>query len=144
MVARRAHNPEVGGSNPSPAIFNPSTMFQIDFFELLFLAEACIPPRPIARMSFWEKLLTTHYNELSPIQRKQMFESITNNPQFNKQDPDCQWFYARYNPDNQYQLTTDYNGKKEQVQAFRKDDKYWTTPTRYVAFEYVVHLSRLK
>jgi len=34
--------------------------FQIDFFELAFLAEACIPPRPIARMMFWQHL-TDYY-----------------------------------------------------------------------------------
>ena len=27
--------------------------FEIDFFELAILAEACIPPRPIARAMFW-------------------------------------------------------------------------------------------
>ena len=33
--------------------------FQIDFFELAFLAEACIPPVPIARASFFADLSDT-------------------------------------------------------------------------------------
>ena len=39
--------------------------FNIDFFELCFLAEACIPPRPIARAMFWDTLINEHYYNLT-------------------------------------------------------------------------------
>ena len=113
-------------------------MFQIDFFELLFLAEACIPPQPIARMVFWDKLLTTHYERLTPAERQQMFTYITENGRFSNSDDDCQWFYARYNPNNQYVVRTEHEGRRQTIKAFRKDDRFWTTPKQFIAPQYVV------
>ena len=37
MVARRAHNPEVEGSNPSPATINPSESVDSDGFPFVFV-----------------------------------------------------------------------------------------------------------
>lgn len=37
LVARRAHNPEVEGSNPSPATINPSESVDSDGFSLVFI-----------------------------------------------------------------------------------------------------------
>jgi len=39
--------------------------FKIDFLELYFLAEACIPPRPIARAMFWDDLCDKYYHEMT-------------------------------------------------------------------------------
>lgn len=54
----------------------------IDLFELAFLSEACIPPRPIARASFWDRLINEIYNQLSANERERLFDWITKNDLF--------------------------------------------------------------
>ena len=39
--------------------------FKIDFFELAFLAEACIPPVPIARAMFFADLSDKYYHQMT-------------------------------------------------------------------------------
>lgn len=109
----------------------------IDFFELAFLAESCIPPRPIARASFWDRLINEIHGQLSINERQRLFNWITKNDLFNKENEDCQWFYARFNPKNQFNVSCFYNGKASTIQCFRKDDKYWTSKTRSVNEEYI-------
>lgn len=109
----------------------------IDFFELAFLAESCIPPRPIARASFWHRLINEIHNQLSVNERKRLFEIIIKNPSFNKENEECQWFYARFNPKNQFLVSCFHEGKASTIQCFRKDDSYWTSKTRFVNEQYI-------
>ena len=76
--------------------------FKIDFFELLFLAETCIPPKPIARSMFFNRLIDEIYYLLSDDERIVIFKAITENNQFNMDNSKCREFYYRYNPDYQY------------------------------------------
>ena len=50
--------------------------FKIDFFELMFLAEVCIPQVPIARAMFFENMSDTYYHQMSPDERIKAFEWI--------------------------------------------------------------------
>lgn len=50
--------------------------FEIDFFELLFLAEVCKPPRPIARAMFWQDLCDKHYHTMSENERLKMYDFL--------------------------------------------------------------------
>lgn len=109
----------------------------IDFFELAFLAESCIPPRPIARASFWHRLINEIHNQLSVNERQRLFEIIIKNPSFNKENEECQWFYARFNPKNQFLVSCFHEGKASTIQCFRKDDSYWTSKTRFVNEQYI-------
>lgn len=113
--------------------------FSIDFFELMFLAEACIPPVPIARACFWESLINDHYHQLTSDQRKQMFHCITRNPKFDIENEDCQWFYARYNPDNQY-IAYHQLG---QTWVFRNKGRFYVTTSRYIPDENIVSIKKI-
>ena len=53
--------------------------FNIDFFELSFLAEACIPPRPIARTYFWQNLSKVYWYQMTENERERLFEWINRN-----------------------------------------------------------------
>lgn len=111
--------------------------FKIDFFELCFLAEACIPPVPIARACFWFKICDEYYHELTDNERNRMFEWITKNQKFNTDNEDCRLFYARYNPKNQFKVTYFYEGKTDSVFCFRFNEKYHTSKTTHVADKYI-------
>lgn len=53
--------------------------FKIDFFELLFLAEACIPPSPIARATFWQNLTNVYYEQMTDNERSRLFSFMNRN-----------------------------------------------------------------
>jgi hypothetical protein len=50
--------------------------FTIDFFELAFLVEACIPPRPIARSMFFDDVSDIHYHKMTKEERQRLFDWI--------------------------------------------------------------------
>ena len=76
--------------------------FSIDFFELMFLAESVIPPRPIARSMCFDSFSEVHYHKMSESQRKQFFEHVQNCHGFTLENEQCRHFFARFNPKNQY------------------------------------------
>lgn len=103
--------------------------FNIDFFEFSFLVEACIPPRPIARAMFWDDVINKHYNTLTDNERERLFEWINRNPcmqdGIEELNEDCLLFNARFDPDNQYKVHTNYNEKLEIYDAFKWNDRYY-------------------
>lgn len=120
--------------------------FIIDFYELGFLAQACIPPKPIARSMFWLRLIDVIYYQLTENQRKSLYEwllkSINDKFEDGKYHSDVNLFINRYNPNNQYIVKTNYNGKEEITECFYDDDKYKTKSNTYIAKEYIIDIKR--
>lgn len=117
---------------------------KIDFFELAFLAETCIPPTPIARSMFWDRLINEIYHQLNDNERQRLFEWMKRSDRFKLENEDCQWFYARYNPDNQYEVSCFYKGSPQVVKAFMKDELYRTNKTTHISPEYIKSATKLK
>jgi hypothetical protein len=117
--------------------------YNIDFFELLFLAQTCIPPVPIARATFWHRLINEIYYDMSDDECNRLFDSITTNRSFKKENEDCQWFYARFNPNNQYILSCFHKGKVKEITCFKKDDKYWTQINRSINENYIKSVTKI-
>jgi len=111
------------------------SQFKIDFFELLFLAEVCIPPKPIARSMFWDKLINEHHDEMNDNERSHFFELMK--PKLNLEDENCGIFFARYNPQNQYSVSCFHQGKAQVIRAFRRNDRYWTAKTVWIDPQYI-------
>jgi hypothetical protein len=97
--------------------------FIIDFFEFGFLVETCIPPVPIARAMFFQKVIDCYYHQLTTEERIRLYDWIMKTYRMEKgveeNNEDCLLFCARYNPDNQYLVTTVYNGEEKTVEAFK-------------------------
>lgn len=118
--------------------------FEIDFIELAFLAEVCIPPRPIARAIFFDKLSDEHYHKMSQAERDRLFEWISKN--LDMENEDCAHFHARFNPDNQYSVTTKIKNVSSTVDAYLFNDKYHVLKNKFIAkqyIEYVIHKKRI-
>ena len=115
--------------------------FKIDFFELLFLAEVCVPPKPIARAVFWDNLINNHYEEMNDNERSHFFDLMK--PKLNLDNENCQIFYARFNPQNQYQVSCFHQGKAQILQAFRRNEKYWTAKTIWIDPQYIKEVQPL-
>ena len=119
-----------------------TTRFNIDFFEFSFLVEACIPPRPIARAMFWEEVINHYYQVLTSGERLNLFEWINKNPSFNLSNEDCQLFNARFDPDNQYQVKTLYEGTEESRECFKWKDKYHLSKSTSIAEDYIIEVCK--
>ena len=118
--------------------------FTIDFFELAFLAEACIPPVPIARGAFWDSLINIHYNNMTKDERLRMFEWMQrSSDRFSLEKEGCRTFYARYNPDNQFKVTCFYKGMPQVVECWLMDDKYHTGINQSINPEYIKSIEKL-
>jgi len=119
---------------------NNNSKFEIDFFELMFLAEVCIPPVPIARHVFFDRLHRDYYDNMSKEQRKEMFEHIKKNEKFDKKNESCLNFYNRFNPRNQYKLTVNYGGKIEYVEAYLHEGNYHVNKNQWVGNGYIINV----
>lgn len=121
--------------------------FNIDFFEFVFLVETCIPPSPIARSMFWSKVIDKHYDILTNDERNQLYEWINLNPGFQfsleKNNEDCLLFVARYNPNNQYLITTIYDNKEETRACFFWRDKYYINSTTSIIDDYITKSEKI-
>lgn len=115
--------------------------FEIDFFELCFLAEACIPPVPIARAMFFEKLSEEFYHKMTDNQRNKIFEWIK--PKLDLSNEDCKHFYDRFNPDNQYILEIDNfdSSGKIMINCYLFNDKYHISRNRSVIGKYIAKIN---
>lgn len=117
--------------------------FEIDFFELSFLAEACIPHTPIARAMFWKRLINSIYKDLTIQQRKDLFTWMNNNSKFqyslDNGNEDCLLFNARFNPDNQYVVETK---SGDTIRAFLLDGKYHTKINTFVSPDMIKEVTK--
>jgi len=123
------------------------TKFQIDFTEFAFLVEACIPPKPIARSMFWHKVIDEYYFQMTDDERRHLFEWLKKNNRFTEglnNEEDCRIFHARFDPLNQYMVTTNYGGKEEQYEAFKYNDRYHVKKDTWIAPEYIVDVKPKK
>jgi hypothetical protein len=116
--------------------------FDIDFIEFAFLVEACIPPRPIARAMFWDDVINKYYHVLNENERKRLFEWVQLSPSFKIDEPDCAWFWHRYNTDTQYVVTTDFDGNIEKHDCFLFNKRYYTKKDRWVFSDYITNVEK--
>ena len=117
--------------------------FKIDFFELCFLAEVCIPPTPIARAVFWDRLINEIHNELSENQRKKLFCFIqrrVENLELKKDNENYKWFVARFDPDNQFEIKT-ISG--EYYKCFKKGIKYYVEKNKWIPNDLILEHKKL-
>lgn len=121
--------------------------FNIDFFELAFLAEACIPPRPIARAMFWQNLTNVYWKQMTEGERAHLFEWMNRNDWYKQSletEEDTKIFHARFNPDNQYMVETKYKRKKEKHRAFKMGDRFYIGTTTFIDDEYITEATKFE
>jgi hypothetical protein len=118
--------------------------FKIDFFELSFLATACIPPVPIARGMFFDDLSEKYYHQFTEQERANMFDWVTRENSFNLDNEDCAHFHARFNPDNQYKITIDYKGDFSEKDVYLWNDRYHSTKSISTLEGYITNIEKIK
>ena len=119
--------------------------FQIDFFELAFLAEACIPPRPIARAMFWQNLTKHYWGQMTEGERAHLFEWLNRNDWYKEsleKEIDTHVFHSRFNPDNQYMVKYKHENESGEKRAFKMFDRYYIGHDQWIAEEYITEVTK--
>jgi len=109
--------------------------FKIDFFEFAFLAEACIPPVPIARAIFFADLSDKYYALMTQEERNKLFEWLS--PKLDLTNEDCKHFFARFNMFNQYRVKHTYNGQTNETFAYKFNEKYHVSKSQSINEDYI-------
>jgi len=117
--------------------------FEIDFFELMFLAESVIPDKPIARSMCFDCFSEVHYHKMSEAQREQFFEHVKKQDGFDLCNEQCHHFQARFNPRNQFIVSCFYNGVAQKVECYMFDGRYHTSKSRSINYEYIKEVIRI-
>jgi hypothetical protein len=120
--------------------------FTIDFFELAFLAEACIPPNPIARTMFWQRLTNVYWEQMSDEERDRLFEWLNRNDNYKRSlenEEETQIFHARFDPDNQYMVYTTMDGKDDVNRTFKYKDLYFVRSNSWITPEFITKVEKI-
>ena len=117
--------------------------FKIDFFDLMWLSEAVIPPRPIARSACFDSFSDVHYHAMTENERKQFFEHVQKCNGFTLENEQCRHFYARFNPKNQYRVTCLHNGQETVHECYLFNDSYHVASSRWIPRDYIKSVTRI-
>lgn len=117
--------------------------FNIDFFELMFLAEAVIPPNPIARSVCFDDFSDKHYHLMRDDQRKQFFEHVQKCHNFDLENKQCRHFFARFNPKNQFLVHCMSVTGIQLINCYKHDEEYKTSINRAVNPAYIKEVKRI-
>jgi hypothetical protein len=117
--------------------------FSIDFFELMFLAESVIPPTPIARSMCFDDFSERHYHKMNADQRKQFLNHVKKCVGFSLDKDKCLHFYNRFNPENQFEVTAEFNGETSLTICYEHNNNYHVSLNRFVDKKYIKKIVRI-
>jgi|SRR5690349_13299315 len=125
----------------------PQRFGDIDFFEFSFLVEACIPTRPIARTMFWHIVIDKYYHVLTQNERDRLFEWINRcyamEEGIKNSNEDCLLFNARFDPNNQYKVYTNFKGEEKIIETFLFQGRYYTARNTSIVDEYITKVEKI-
>lgn len=120
--------------------------FEIDFFELMFLSEVTWPNGPIARSMAFDDFCKVHYHKMTSEEREQFLEHIQQQRYFTLENEKCRHLYARFNPKNQFTVTSlrNHNGFEEVTEhnTYRYEGKYHFDNQRSLVEDYIIRVVR--
>ena len=138
---------------------NDKKLVSLDIFEMGYLLDACIRGSHL-RSDTIRRFVDDWYDLYTEDERMRLFEWTirltydqrwTSNgkdykPHFEPCTTCCGHdveFVHRYHPNNQYQVTTLYEGKKEQHRCFLMNGQYYLTSNQLIAKEYIVSVEHI-
>jgi len=114
--------------------------YTIDFFELMFLAEACIPPVPIARTVFWHNLTDVYRKQMSVEDRGRFRAALRKHRNYDLTNADVIEFDLAFHPENQFTVTT----MGETHDCYKHGDYYHVARNTWVSPEFIEKVERRK
>jgi hypothetical protein len=86
-------------------------------------------------------VIDIHYHKMSWEQRKHLYEWI--GKKLNMEHEESMIFMARFNPDNQYILLLNNEGKEEEHEAFLFKQEYRISSNKRVNSEYILSVKKI-
>lgn len=117
--------------------------FNVDFFEFAFLVEACLPEAPIARTMFFRSVSEDYYHIMTNNEREQLFNWIQKSYKFDLEKEECQHFYDRFNPDNQYKVYNNMDGEVDYHECYLHKGQYHLKHNTWIAKEYIAEVEKV-
>ncbi len=121
--------------------------FNIDFFELGFLAEVCVPPTPIARSMFWQNLTDKYWQQMTEEERGHLFEWLNRNEKYKRsleeEEEETKIFHARFNPDNQYSVLIHHESSQSEYRAFKYGERFFVRRNTWIDESSIVEVKKL-
>ena len=131
----------------------------LDIYEIGYLLDACLRGSHL-RSGTVKRFVDDWYDLFTEDERMRLFEWTI------RLTYDCRWsskeknyqphfeqrsnccgsdveFVHRYHPDNQYLVTTRYEGKVEQHRCFMMEGHYHLSSTRMIADEYIISVNHI-
>jgi hypothetical protein len=93
----------------------------------------------------WIKLVDKYWFGMSEESRKNLFEDWTSTPEFRDMldKEEVKLFFARFNPDNQFTVTTELYGTVNKHQAFKWKDGYYLGSMSKLNDEYITDIEKI-
>lgn len=117
---------------------------RIDYFEFTVLVEASWHAGTILRHTIMAKAINVWYHDLRPKDREAAY-NFFNRIMADSKDLEIQKrFFARFNPNNQYEVKTKFNGLTVWTDTYRFEDKYWINTSSHLNEDYIITVNKLQ
>lgn len=82
---------------------------------------------------------------MSEESRKNCFDTLVSNPNFPAmiEKQEVKLFHARFNPDNQFTVNTNYKGTVNKMRAFKWKDRYYVGSRTSINDEYITSVEKI-
>ena len=119
--------------------------FNVDFFDFAYLVEMSMPPNTMTRVIFFRKVVDEYYYKMEPAEREHLYQYISRKDKYDLSNKEIAFFEARFNPENQYRVMAEVEGKAEFHFAFKlpNDDKYYIKSDTWVTPELIKSVEEL-
>jgi hypothetical protein len=94
---------------------------------------------------FWQSLTDKYWEQMTEGERIHMFEWLQKSWVYEEsleKEEDTQVFHARFNPDNQYMVTTMKIGVTEVHRAFKMGDYYYIGRNTLILDDYIMSIEK--
>lgn len=93
----------------------------------------------------WIKLVDKYWHAMSEETRKDTFEALVSHSDFldMKKHEEVKLFHARFNPDNQFTVNTNYKGTVNKMRAFKWKDRYYVGSRASINDEYIISVEKI-
>ena len=116
----------------------------LDIFELSYLLNTCLRGSHLRSRTI-ERFVDEFFDRLTEQERYNLYEwslrlTYSYEKEFKPSETCCgadMKFMKRYDPENQYIVTTKYEGKVEKYRAFLMNERYHIETNRFIADKYI-------
>lgn len=91
-----------------------------------------------------DKAIDVWYHQMTDMEKRRAYEFFnrTKAADEDRKLETQQRFLARFNPDNQYEVYTEFEGTKEVNTAYRFEDKYFLNTTTFISKGHITKVEK--